>query len=210
MPQKWEHISEETLEQYALGILPEEDERGVEEHLLICPDCQRRLTETDQYVQAMQEAAAEHRRRRPRREPKRAPGSGWLHHRPKVIWVLGTACLLWFLVWKFGFTGTGGGHAVAPVAVHLQALRNGAPGNVAAGAPLRLIADLNGLPERSSWRLEVVDEEGRSVGSYEGRPEGGRLEVEIGQGLPAGQYWVRVREPGASDQVYREFGLRVR
>jgi len=73
-----------------------------------------------------------------------------------------------------------------------------------------LIADLSGLPERSSWQLDVVDAAGRTVGSFEGRPEGGLLEVEIRQGLPPGQYWVRVCPPGASGQVYREFGLRVR
>jgi hypothetical protein len=210
MPQNWEHISEETLEQYSLGVLPEDEEQGVEEHLLICPDCQRQLTETDQYVQAMRAAAAEYRRRHPRREPKRAPVLVWPHQWPKMIWVLGTACLVWFLVWKFGFTGSGGGHAVAPVAVQLQALRNADAADAAARAPLRLIADLSGLPERSSWQLDVVDAAGRTVGSFEGRPEGGLLEVEIRQGLPPGQYWVRVCPPGASGQVYREFGLRVR
>lgn len=210
MPQDWEHITEERLEQYALGILPEDEQRGVEEHLLICQDCQRRLAETDEYVQAMQEAAAEYRRRHPRKEPERARMAGWLSYRGKVIWVLGTACLLWFVIWKYGFPPGGGGHVVAPVAVQLQALRNAEPGDVAAGVPLRLIAELNGLPERPIWRLDIVDAAGGTVGSFEARPESGRLEVEIRQGLAPGQYWVRVCEPGAGGRVHREFGLRVR
>ncbi|MGQ9634102.1 MAG: anti-sigma factor family protein [Bryobacteraceae bacterium] len=210
MPQNWEHITEETLEQYSLGILPEDEQRGVEEHLFVCPDCQRRLTETDQYVRAMQEAAAEYRRRHPRKEAKRAPKLDWPVHRPRLIWALGAACLLWLVIWKFAFQDGGGGHAVSPVAVQLLALRDAATGDVAAWAPLRLIAELNGLPERPLWRLDIVDAAGGTVGSFEARPEGGRLEVEIRQGLPPGQYWVRVCEPGAGVRVQREFGLRVR
>lgn len=210
MPQDWEHITEETLEQYSLGILPEDEQREAEEHLLICPNCQRRLTESDQYVRTMQEAAAEYRRRHPRKGLTRASKLEWPFYRPRLVWALGAACLLWLVIWKFAFQADGGGYAVAPVAVQLQALRNAAAGDVAAGVPLRLIADLNGLPERPTWRMEIVDAAGGAVGSFEARPESGRLEVEIREGLPPGQYWVRVCEPDAGVRVHREFGLRVR
>jgi anti-sigma factor RsiW len=52
-----EHISEDDLERYAMRSLPARDSERLEEHLLICHQCQDRLRETDAYVAAMKAAA---------------------------------------------------------------------------------------------------------------------------------------------------------
>ncbi|HEY3443640.1 MAG TPA: zf-HC2 domain-containing protein [Paludibaculum sp.] len=52
-----DHIPDEALEQYAMGKLPESEVASLEEHLLICLDCQYRLDAMDEYVAAMRAAA---------------------------------------------------------------------------------------------------------------------------------------------------------
>jgi len=52
------HIPGEVLEKYSLGILPDVDSAPLDEHLLICPTCQRRLEEIDDYVRVMKAATA--------------------------------------------------------------------------------------------------------------------------------------------------------
>ena len=52
-----EHISDDDLERYYLGMIQAEPElASVEEHLLICPECVDRAAETQAYVDAMRAA----------------------------------------------------------------------------------------------------------------------------------------------------------
>lgn len=46
------------IEQYAIGTPSESAGATLEEHLLICPECQNRLQKMDEYVKAMRSAAA--------------------------------------------------------------------------------------------------------------------------------------------------------
>jgi anti-sigma factor RsiW len=50
------HISDDSLELYALGRLQEPELASTEEHLLLCQECRARLEETDAYVTAIREA----------------------------------------------------------------------------------------------------------------------------------------------------------
>ena len=43
------HISEDTLERYAMNQLPDAELAPVEEHLLVCTDCQDRLAGIDRF-----------------------------------------------------------------------------------------------------------------------------------------------------------------
>jgi hypothetical protein len=52
------HVTEDALEAYALRKLSLRDVAPLEEHLLICPVCQTRLDEVDEYVRAAKAAAA--------------------------------------------------------------------------------------------------------------------------------------------------------
>lgn len=47
------HISEDILDQYALNKLPESEAAALEEHLLVCFDCQDRLQLTDDFIAAL-------------------------------------------------------------------------------------------------------------------------------------------------------------
>jgi anti-sigma factor RsiW len=64
-----QHLIDDSLEQYVLLTLPESDLQAVEEHLLTCAKCRRRLQETEEYIAAMRLAAA--RLREPERIGKR-------------------------------------------------------------------------------------------------------------------------------------------
>ena len=55
------HIDEDDLEAYALDRLPEEAAAPIEEHLLICEECQDRLLEWDEFLRAMLGALPEFR-----------------------------------------------------------------------------------------------------------------------------------------------------
>jgi len=54
-----EHIPEDMLDEFVMEMLPEQDYIFWEEHLLICPTCQDRLAQTDEYVRLIKSAAAE-------------------------------------------------------------------------------------------------------------------------------------------------------
>ena len=43
------HIDGDTLERYAMNQLPGAELAPVEEHLLVCPDCQNRLAGIDRF-----------------------------------------------------------------------------------------------------------------------------------------------------------------
>ena len=53
-----EHVSENTLERYAMRTLPQAESGPLEEHILICPDCRERLQAEIDFVTAMRGAAA--------------------------------------------------------------------------------------------------------------------------------------------------------
>ncbi len=54
-----EHPTDEVLEQYSLGQLPEPRSISLEEHLFTCKSCQDRLQQADEYVAAMRTALTE-------------------------------------------------------------------------------------------------------------------------------------------------------
>jgi predicted anti-sigma-YlaC factor YlaD len=65
------HISDETLEQYAMRALPRVEIELVEEHMLVCSECRDRLQSMDEYVAAMR---AETIRKNEERAKRPAPG----------------------------------------------------------------------------------------------------------------------------------------
>jgi hypothetical protein len=53
------HQTDEQLELYALGRLPEPRQAVIEEHLLICESCRNRLDEAEAFAKAMRQAIAD-------------------------------------------------------------------------------------------------------------------------------------------------------
>lgn len=51
-----EHLRDEVLEHYLLGILPEDRLPAIEEHLLFCPTCIARAESMDGFITLMRKA----------------------------------------------------------------------------------------------------------------------------------------------------------
>ncbi len=80
------HQTDEQLELYSLGRLPEPLAAAIEEHLLVCSTCQEHLDEMEVFATAMRRAISE--------EPTLKPG-GWRFP-------------TWSLAFAGGFAGAGG------------------------------------------------------------------------------------------------------
>jgi anti-sigma factor RsiW len=67
------HVDQEELESYSMGRIPEEECVRLEEHLLVCDSCRKRLAETDLFIASMRLACA---RLRAGARPKKTPRHG--------------------------------------------------------------------------------------------------------------------------------------
>jgi hypothetical protein len=70
------HPAADTFEEYAFKRLSEADTEALEEHVLVCPECQASLAEVDDYILLMKQATAD-RERECASESRRA-GTGTL------------------------------------------------------------------------------------------------------------------------------------
>jgi hypothetical protein len=203
------HAPEEMLEEYSLGRLPEAEAECLEEHLLVCPQCQDRLAEVDAFVGAARQAAA-----RLQVEPQASPEGNWrallpwLARPARLAVATGVVILLAgaVVVWRKGPRNE------PVVSVYLQTVRGG-EGLLGARAPvdkqLRLRLDPAGLPALGSYRLEIVDAHGAGVFEAEARRDAGEIAAQVTTRLAAGRYWVRLYEPRSPGLLLREFGLRI-
>ncbi|HOK47780.1 MAG TPA: zf-HC2 domain-containing protein [Bryobacteraceae bacterium] len=206
---KEDHISEHALEEYSRGTLSEEETESLEEHLLVCPDCQDRLAETDEFVGAMRDAAA-----RLQMEPPSAleehwrAAWRWLWRPVPVMAACGAAMVLLMAgtVWHRGGPAAGGAATVV-----LEAMRGDATSAASAPAGKALVLELNavGLPAPSTYRLEVVDERGAVLFENAVRLEAETIAAPLPRRLEPGRYWVRLSEPEAGGSLLREFGFTV-
>jgi hypothetical protein len=201
------HPTAEQFELYSLGTLPEAEIEPLEEHLLICQDCQDLLAETDSYVMAMRSAAKEMEA-----EPAAAGRSAWSGPwrwlcRPGPALALVSACALLLFLLRPGLPGP----PAVPATVILQATRGAAPDGpvTAAGKPVRLRLDLTGVAALPSYRLELADADGARVAGSDVDARQDSLIWNLAP-LGAGRYWVRVYEPGPARRLLREFALLAR
>jgi len=222
------HATEELLEEYSFGRICEPQLGWLEEHLLICPECQSELDDIEEYKVFMKAGLAAFESERlagavPPGSPARAGSTVglWFSLRRAVsfhfAWpemsvtrsllaaavvlvVAGTA-----VTWRMRSSPV----ALAPVAtVRLFALRG--EGDVAlapSDRPLDLVFGRTDLPADLSYRAEVVNASGRQMWSGNVRIADQSLSIEVGRPLPAGAYWVRLYS--SDRQLLREFGLRV-
>jgi len=56
------HFDDEASERYSMGTLSGEEAEQIEQHLLVCEACRRRVAASDTYVAAMRRAAEKVRR----------------------------------------------------------------------------------------------------------------------------------------------------
>ncbi len=177
------HLAEEEIERYSLASSDESELSQVEEHLLLCAACRKKVETSDRYVSSMRRAAAQIRS-----EEKRAPR--WTG----MAFLLAAAIILAGILLIRG-------NAPAPFAVSLAATRGvGTNAQAPAGVPLALQLDLTGLPAASSYHVEIVDRFGKQMwaGTFPGHPA---------RALLAGVYFVRIHSPAG--ELLREYGLEI-
>ena len=223
------HATEELLEEYTFGRIREPQLGWLEEHLLICPQCQSELDDIEEYKVFMKAglasfegerlAAAGSRDMQTRlgssvrlwysvREAfslcfalPRMPGAKSLSAAAVLLVLAGTAVIWWMQSSPV---------AMAPVAViRLIALRGG-DGDVArapSGRPLDLVFNRTDLAADLSYRAEVVDSSGRQMWSGNVRITEQNLAIRVDRPLHVGAYWVRLYT--SAGQLLREFGLSV-
>lgn len=184
------HGTDDQLEQYALGRLPDSDLPLLEQHLTICAACRERLDDIEDFALGMREALAA--------EP--APRTDWVAwlRRPAVSMALAFAALV-LVVGVFSNEGT----RFAPSAsLQLTAMRGGMPSTVPAREFDLTLADgpLDGGP----FRVEVVNAMGATMWSG----LAGDNHFKVRQRLGPGDYFVRLY--AVSGKMLREYGFRIR
>jgi hypothetical protein len=221
------HASEELLEEYSFGRICEPQLGWLEEHLLVCLECQSALDDIEEYKVFMKAGLASFERER--RATLETPSSAaeldlttppplglrktlplnFTFSRMPLTRNLAAAGLL------LGLAGTTVWRMNAPMApatiasVRLTALRGGegSIASVPSGHRADLEFDRTDLPPDLSYRAEVVNASGRRVWSGSVRSAGPDLSIRLNQPLPAGTYWVRLNS--SDGQLLREFGLNV-
>ena len=178
-----------------MGDVSEEECARLEEHLLICPACRRRVAEHDVFLASMRLAARSLRREA--QPAKRA--SFWVATR--MIAVFGTVTVLASLAFLITPDAVHPARQSAAVAVDLAATRGAFQVKAPAGRVLQLKCDLTGLPGFPSYRLDVVDNSGRRVRQAQ---TASTAQVD---GLPSGIYFIRIYAP--TGELLREYGLEV-
>ncbi len=157
------HASDECLEQYTLGSLEEPLLGELEEHLLLCSQCQDHLREIDAYHAAMRNAAAQLEREDEARKRLRTRISalltvrrlGWLLALGAVI-VAGMSLRLWI-----------NRQAPPSVALILETSRGAEVRHAPARRPLDLSLDTTALPEYPVYLLETVDALGKVQAQFQ-------------------------------------------
>ncbi len=202
------HVGEEELELYAMGKLPEEDASLVEEHLLLCGPCQDRLEEADRFIEAFRSAAGQPA---PEKQNWLQKVRGWVPAwtpRWSPAWAVGLVLLISVIIVPWQRMATGPAQEVT-----LESARGiEAPlaATAEAGRPVILKFAIQELPERATYRVELVNSAGNMLWEGETPRAEGQIALPLERGLPAGQYWVRVHEAGAGGELLREYGLQVK
>lgn len=211
------HLTEEALEAYSLGKMVDPESETFEEHLLLCPGCQDRLQQMDEFVSAFKIAAARMGKEEPRdlvgipfadrlRRSFQSISKSWT-----PAYAIGGAAVAAALV--IAVFPRGSAPRPGSVAIELNAVRGTVPVVVAApdGARLKLSLDLTGLPAANRLKLEIAASSGQILWkATEVRPPADKLSIEPPIHPDAGLYWVRVYDAEGEQSLLREFGLRIR
>jgi putative zinc finger protein len=195
------HIDEELLDRYVLETLAEDSLAEVEEHLLICTECQSRLVETDEFVTLFRAAAI---------HPDARPTPLWERISPfrGVIWAGPASAVAALFILLTGGEPRDSGPPAAVVL--MEPLRGPAAGpQIAPGKSSRLVFDLPVPAVPASYRVEIVDLDGNRILEKEAEAEDGRITALVGR-LPRGSYWVRLYRRTGENELVAEYPLQVR
>ncbi|HKW96846.1 MAG TPA: hypothetical protein VJN43_03890 [Bryobacteraceae bacterium] len=199
-----QHPENEVLEQYAAGSLDEPALGELEEHLLVCTQCQGRLEEMDVYVAAMRGAAAqlEHDEESHRRFWTRV--SGALTFR-RLGWAMAAAGVL--LIGVAVYIAREPAGAGQPLAIALETTRGSEIQHAPADKPLELSLNITGLASFPEYGVEIVDAAGGRLADMRAASKDNNVQTSVRNGLEPGTYFIRVHSP--SGDLLREYGLQV-
>jgi anti-sigma factor RsiW len=199
-----DHVTEESLESYALGSLSEPLVTGIEEHLLICPACQDKLREFDDYIAAMRGAAARLDREDESRKTFWTRVSEALTVR-RLTWALALMTLA--LVGLAVRLSLRPPPLTEPFAMVLETSRGAPVQHAPARRPLNLSLDITALPVFPTYQLETVDASGRVQAQSSATASQDRVKTSLAKGLSSGSYFIRLYSP--TRELLREYGLQV-
>jgi hypothetical protein len=218
------HATEELLEEYTFGRVSEPQLGWLEEHLLICPQCQSDLEDVEEYKNFMKAGLACFERERlardlqtrlkssvrPRFSVREALSLPFAWSKMPRASSLLVAALLLVLASAAVFWRIQSPVAMAPVAtVELIALRggDGSGARAPSGRPLKLVFHPGDLATDVSYQAEVVNSSGLQMWTGSVGIADQSLSIHVDGPLPVGTYWVRLYT--STRQLLREFGLRV-
>ena len=193
------HATDDALERYAMGCLPELELAGFEEHLLVCESCQDRLALEDSIRRCVRDKGTVFQQPR---------DIVWWPF-PKLAWAAGLVAV--GLAFLAGFEWQSIRRAQGtPAVILLQTTRGTEDSTPAApaGRPLTVVLDLTGLQQFAEYKLEIVRAAGHPVFEANPAPQGNRLKAPLSRGLASGAYFVRVYSPAR--ELLREYTLLVR
>lgn len=200
-------LTGQEIEDFLFNRLSGVTREAVEEHLLVCEECLKRVEEEESYVEAVRAAAG---RLEAETLGVKEPGEGSGGHRrtslPRWAMAAGVAAVL--------VGGTLAVRVVQPrslIEVPLQVERSA--GSLSRLAPpgrsLMLRPDLRGLPPLPVFRWTIADRQGMIVREGLVEPEAESAEIRLEGGLPEGYYWVRILDP-ETGILLREYSLHLR
>ena len=199
------HASDETLESYAMGSLDGPAMARVEEHLLVCAQCQEQLKEADSYVAAMRNAAAGLELEDEARKEGWARISGALTFR-RIGWAMAIAALLILgMALRVGWRSSP--TALQPLALVLESNRGAELQRAPAGRPLILSLDATGLPVLPAYDVDAVDATGAVQAQFHAATGQSGIRIQLAGGLRRGTYFVRIYSP--TRELLREYGVQV-
>jgi hypothetical protein len=187
-------LNDKELDDYMFGRLDAATLESVEEHLLFCGGCQDLVEKEQVFVRDFRNAAR----------------LGVLaRQRPPARWMAPVGIAAAVIIGLSLMLVPGG---VAPTSdaiaqVDLAVTRSVSAGQMAqapARQPFRLSLDLEQLPARASYDVEIVDSAGGRVFRGSAAGQDGRLSLQASS-LPPGSYWVRLSSGGS---LLREYGLK--
>jgi hypothetical protein len=212
------HFDEALLEKYAVGQLSDGQTALIEEHLLMCFECQVRLTGIDEYAQVARAAARELQAEVASPKSRlsdlwKTCVSDWFHG------ISGRGPLgIPVPMWAAGFTVL----AVAMLIPHrpeaaiknevaLSASRGANGGLMPHASPhskILLKIDAATLPASSSYQVEVVDAARRPIWRGNLTSRENEIRASIPGELTSGRYWVRVSTT-PDLKLVKEYGFLV-
>ena len=210
------HFDEALLEKYAVDQLSVGQTALIEEHLLMCFECQMRLTGIDEYAQVVRAAAMELTQAatlKPRvSEQRKRSVSEWILGRsgsgplglPAPMWAAGFTVLVAAMLIPHR------PEAAIKNEIALSASRGGdvVVAHASRHGQILLKIDTATLPAWSTYQVEVVDAVGRRIWRGELASRDNQILASIPAELRSGKYWVRV-STGPDLKLLKEYGLAV-